>query len=257
MHKRVLFLLVFSVAVLYIDRGSLSIAAPALSSELALSPTQLGMLLSSFFWTYASFGILSGWLVDRYNVNWVFGLAYFVWSAATFWTGFVSSMPSLVFLRLLLGVGESASHPAYSRIIERDFPADRRGLPNALIDAGGKVGPAVGILVGGPLVALYGWRVFFGVLGSVSLVWLIPWSLWAPRYAERKVASSVWSAAERPGVLDILKKRGAWGTFAGNFCCNYAYYFLLTWLPTYLVTERHLSMEMMGVVGWIPFWVAR
>ena len=123
MHKRVLFLLVFSVAVLYIDRGSLSIAAPALSSELALSPTQLGMLLSSFFWTYASFGILSGWLVDCYNVNWVFGLAYFVWSATTLGTGFASSVPSLVFLRLLLGVGESASYPAYSRIIERGLPS--------------------------------------------------------------------------------------------------------------------------------------
>jgi len=254
MHKRVLFLLVFSVAVLFIDRGSLSIAAPVLSSELALSPTQLGMLLSSFFWTYASFGILSGWLVDRYNVNWVLGLAYFVWSAATFGTGFASSLHSLVFLRLMLGVGESASYPAYSRIIERDFPADRRGLPNALIDAGGKIGPAMGILVGGSLVAHYGWRTLFLVLGSGSLVWLIPWSLWAPHDVERKIASTAISVAEGPGVLDILRKRDAWGTFLGNFCCNYAYYFLMTWLPTYLVTERHLSMEMMGVVGSIPFW---
>ena len=86
-RKRVLVLLVFSVGINYIDRGSLSIAAPALSSELALSPSQMGMLLSSFFWTYASLGVLSGWLVDRYNVNWVLGLGFFLWSAATFVTG--------------------------------------------------------------------------------------------------------------------------------------------------------------------------
>src|SRR5215831_9324172 len=165
MHKRTLLLLISSVMVLYIDRGSLSIAAPVLSSELALSPTQLGILLSSFFWSYAPLGILSGWLVDRYSVNWVFGLAYFIWSAATLGTGFASGMSSLIFLRLLLGVGESASYPSYSRIIERDFPPERRGLPNALVDAGAKIGPALGILLGGPLVGHYGWRALFFILG--------------------------------------------------------------------------------------------
>jgi len=254
MHKLTLLLLVSSVMVLYIDRGSLSIAAPVLSSELALSPTQLGILFSSFFWSYAPFGILSGWLVDRYRINWVFGFAYFIWSVATLGTGFASSMSSLIFLRLLLGAGESASYPSYSRIIERDFPADRRGLPNALVDAGAKIGPALGILFGGPLVAHYGWRALFFILGSGSLVWLIPWTFSALRDSEKNTASCALRATGRFGVLDILKQRDAWGTFIGNFCCNYAYYFLLTWLPIYLVTERHLSMEMMGIVGSIPFW---
>src|ERR1700675_3128878 len=76
-------LLAISVFINYIDRGSLSIAAPALKDELRLSPSQLGILLSSFFWTYAGFQILSGWLVDRYNVNWVLAAGFFIWSAAT------------------------------------------------------------------------------------------------------------------------------------------------------------------------------
>jgi MFS transporter, ACS family, D-galactonate transporter len=254
MPKPVLILLVFSVAMLFIDRGSLSIAAPVLSVDLGLSPAQMGVLLSSFFWTYASFGILSGWLVDRYNVNWVLGLAYFVWSVATLVTGFASNLHTLILLRLMLGVGESASYPAYSRIIEQNFPAGRRGLPNALIDAGGKIGPALGLLVGGLLVERYGWRTLFFALGSGSLLWLIPWSLWAPRSERARVSTTVKDVSEGPTLLEILKKRDAWGTFVGNFCCNYAYYFLMTWLPTYLVTERHLSMGMMGVLSSIPFW---
>src|SRR5262245_61263412 len=109
MRIRILLLLVSSVAMLYIDRGNLSVAAPALSSGLGLTPTEMGLLLSSFFWTYAPFGVLSGWLVDRHNVNWVFGLAYFVWSVATLGTGLASGLHSLILLRLMLGVGESAS----------------------------------------------------------------------------------------------------------------------------------------------------
>src|ERR1700675_2359442 len=76
-------LLAVSVFINYIDRGSLSIAAPSLKDELELSPSQIGILFSSFFWTYAGFQILSGWLVDRFNVNWVLATGFFIWSAAT------------------------------------------------------------------------------------------------------------------------------------------------------------------------------
>ena len=64
---RVLSLLVVSVFINYIDRGSLSIAAPLLKDELGLSPAELGLLLSAFFWTYAPFQLVSGWLVDRFE----------------------------------------------------------------------------------------------------------------------------------------------------------------------------------------------
>jgi ACS family D-galactonate transporter-like MFS transporter len=61
-------LLVVSVAINYIDRGNLSVAAPLLKSEMGITPAQLGILLSSFFWTYAAFQLVAGWLVDRFNV---------------------------------------------------------------------------------------------------------------------------------------------------------------------------------------------
>ncbi len=60
-------------------------------------------------------------------------------------------------------------------MIAASFPSDRRGLPNSFIEAGTKLGPAIGTLAGGLLVAHYGWRTMFIVLGLLSLVWLIPW----------------------------------------------------------------------------------
>jgi sugar phosphate permease len=91
----------------------------------------------------------------------------------------------------------------------------------------------------------------FFAMGAGSLLWLIPWALFAPRPAQEV---RVVPTETGPSIWQIAARRDAWGTFIGNFCYTYAYYFLLTWLPSYLVKERHVSLEMMGVLGSIPFW---
>jgi len=246
----VLGLLVLSVAINYIDRGSLSIAAPAMSAELSLSPVEMGVLLSSFFWTYSVCQILSGWLVDRYDVGRILAIGFAIWSAATCGVGLVSTMQGVLLFRLILGAGESVAFPAYSKIITTGFPPHRRGVPNALIDAGLKLGPGLGILLGGLLVARLGWRILFLTLGLGGLLWLVPWLIWMPR---KPVESDNSKLAAGPTVINILRKRDAWGCFIGNFCNNYAYYFLLTWLPSYLVLERKLTMQQMALVSALPY----
>jgi MFS family permease len=249
---RILSLLLISAAMNYIDRGTLFVAAPALTQELSFSPAQMGLLFSSFFWSYAGFLIVAGWLADRYQVGSVLGAGYFVWSLTTVVMGFVSGLQALLLLRLLMGLGQSVSFPVYSRVIAEKFPINQRGLPNAMIDAAVKVGPALSTLVGGVLVARYGWRTMFIVLGGGGLLWLLPWYLWAPQGRSATNPKPV----EGPSILQICQRRDAWGTFVGNFCANYGYYFLLTWLPSYLVTERHLSMRMMAVLASLPFWAS-
>ncbi len=247
---RFLVLLLVSVGINYIDRGNLSVAAPLLSTELSLSPAHLGLLLSSFFWTYALFQVPAGWLVDRFDVSLMYGLGFFLWSFATGLTGFASSFTMLLGLRLLLGIGEAVAFPAYSKIIANHVPETRRGLANAMVDVGTKAGPALGTLIGGLLVANFGWRALFIGLGLGALVWIPPWAVWAPRDRHRVVAHD----PNAPGLLEILRQRSAWGTFVGLFAGNYIWYFMLTWLPSYLVQERHFSLNMMAVLGSVPFW---
>src|SRR6201993_4818589 len=117
----VLVLLGVSVFINYIDRGNLSIAAPMLKDELQISPTQLGILLSAFFWTYACLQPITGWLVDRLNVNWVIAGGFLLWSAATAVTGMVHAFAALFLLRLIVGMGESVAYPSYSKIIALHF----------------------------------------------------------------------------------------------------------------------------------------
>jgi MFS transporter, ACS family, D-galactonate transporter len=125
----VLVLLGISVFINYVDRGNLSIAAPMLKDELGISASQLGVLLSAFFWTYACMQPVSGWLVDRLNVNWAIAGGFFLWSAATAGTGIVHTFAALFVVRLILGIGESAAYPSYSKIIALHFPKSIGGLP--------------------------------------------------------------------------------------------------------------------------------
>src|SRR3974390_3372169 len=173
----VLGLLVLSVILNYIDRSNLSIAAPQLKDELGISAQQLGWLLSAFFWTYAACQIPAGWLVDRFDVKYVFASGFALWSLATAVTGRLHSLAMLFAIRIILGMGESVAFSSYSKILLRLFPEERRGFPNALIAMGLALGPAIGLLFGGELMGRFGWRPFFVVLGLASIVWLLPWML--------------------------------------------------------------------------------
>jgi len=246
----VLGLLVISIGVNYIDRGTLAVASPFLIAELHLTKTQLGALFSTFFWTYALFQLVAGWLVDRYDVRIVLGTGFLFWSAATLLTGLANSFAAIFVLRLLLGMGESVAYPSYSRILAGSFPERHRGTANALIDAGSKCGPALGVFIGGLVVGQFGWRSLFLILGFGGLLWLIPWGIWGPHPATVTLPRK----GDCPGILEILAQRSAWGTFLGLFCVNYAWYFLVFWLPPYLVMERHFTANMMAVFGSMPFW---
>ena len=246
-------LLVALAVINYIDRGSLSVAAPAISAEMHLDAVRMGVLLSAFFWSYAAMPLIAGWLADRFRVFWVLGAGLVVWAAATFYTGLAGGIAALLVCRVVLGAGESVAFPCYSKVIAGNFPIERRGVPNSLIEAATKIGPALGTLAGGILLAHHGWRTLFLLLGAISLLWLIPWIAWGPRTAAPAKPDE---PPASPGAMEIAACRDAWGTFLGNACYTYSYYFLLTWLPSYLIEARHLSTAAMGVWGSIPYFAA-
>jgi MFS transporter, ACS family, D-galactonate transporter len=243
--SRVLVLLGLSIFINYIDRSNLSIAAPLIKDELGISASQLGILLSAFFYTYSCCQLLSGWLVDHFDVKWVFAAGFFLWSGATAVTGIVSSLALLLAVRVILGIGESVAFPSYSKIMALHCPEGRRGVANSIIATGMALGPSFGFFLGGEVVGHYGWRPFFIGLGLGCLLWLVPWVWWMP-------ASKTVPAATRTkgaSTWEILQQRSAWGTCFCLFGVNYYHYFAVTWLPFYLVRERHYSIAQMGKIG--------
>src|SRR6059036_2460980 len=208
----VLTLLFLALFINYIDRGALSIAAPIIKEQFAMSPGKLGVLLSAFFWTYASFLLISGWLADRFDAGYVLAAGFFVWSVATLFTGVLPGFAGLFAMRLLLGAGESTAYPCFSNLLVRHFPERHRGFANAFISVGIAAGPAFGLLLGALLMGRYGWRPYFIALGCAGLLWLPLWLAKMPKMAVTTGTSEGEKLEPGPRMTDILRQRSAWGT---------------------------------------------
>jgi MFS family permease len=245
-------LLAAAVFINFVDRGNLATAAPVLATELHLSATQIGILLSSFYWTYAVSQLGAGWLAERYPVQRVIAAGFALWCVATILTGFASTFAALLALRLILGLGESVAFPCSSKMLAENVSIDRRGRSNGAIAIGLALGPAFGTYVGGMILARYGWRMLFFSLGALSLLWLIPWLTGPARTLPlRRVERT--SDAAGPSFLDIIRKREAIGAGLGHFCANYIFYFVLSWLPYYLVEVRGYSLTRMATIGGLTY----
>jgi len=227
----------------YVDRGSISIAAPLLEKELQLAPAQTFLMLSAFFWAYVPAQPLMGWLADHLGAARVLAAGFALWSVSTFLTGLSAGIVGLVALRLVMGVGESVFYPSALALLAQRVADRHRARATAVVQFGAVVGPALGAFVGGLVMVRYGWRAMCMALGAGSLLWLIPW-MTQLRIPPQKAPSARTSDAA-PSYATILRQRALWGTMVGNFCSNYAFYFVFTALPLYLVHERGLSLTSM------------
>ena len=220
----------------YVDRGALPTAAHHIQQDLHLTFSQLGVLGSAFFWTYALVQIPMGWLAERYGAHRVLAGGLATWALATLLVGVVPGFGMLLVLRLLLGVGESVGFPCMSKILASTVPSQSLGTANGIIAFAYLMGPVVGTFAGGVLMSAYGWRATFVIFGAVSLLWLFPWSRVRVQHRpEEERATQIATTGM------ILKQRALWGTGLGHFSSNYTFYFMLSWLPLYLVHERGFS----------------
>ncbi len=224
----------------YVDRGSLSTAAPLIEKSLHLSPSQLGWVLSAFFWAYVASQPLMGWLADTVGAARVLAAGFLLWSVATFLTGLTGGLVGLVCLRLFMGVGESVTYPCALALLAQRVGDRQRARATSVLQLGGVLGPACGTFIGGLVMYYYGWRAMFMALGLASLLWLPPWSRQLRAAPPPRAAAD--PGAGSPSFRLILRQRALWGVVLGNFCSNYAFYFVFTWLPLYLVHERGLSL---------------
>ena len=244
-----IFLLGAAVFLNYVDRGAIAVAAPLMKGELGLSATTFGVAVSAFFWVYAPVQLVVGWLCDRVSVYRLMAGGIVLWAASTLLMGFVGGFASLLILRVMLGVGESIAFPGTSKIIARHVPVERRGIANAAVAAGIAAGPAVGTLTGGLIVAWWGWRPMFIVFGLATLIWLLPW-----QRKVRTLSTEIGGTKEaHVPVGELVRKWPLWAMSIGHCTSNYVFYFLLAWLPLYLVQSRGFSITQMTMLATLGY----
>jgi MFS family permease len=236
-------LLALALLINYVDRGAVPTAAPLIQDDLGLTEKQLGLLFSAFFWSYALLQLPAGWLAERYGAHRVLAAGLIIWACATMLVGFAHSFAVLLLLRLMLGIGESAGFPSLSKLLASVLPVSSLGKANGIAASGYLFGPAVGAYCGGLIMVHHGWRAAFWVFGACSLLWLLPWS----RVKLPRTVSTV-RAEEGPTLGTLVREPALWGTALGLFSSNYTFYFMLNWLPYYVVRERGFSTAEMATL---------
>jgi len=270
----IVLLLFFNIVVNYIDRINLSVAAPLISKEFHWDPARMGIVFSSFLWTYALMLIPTGWLADKLGSRKVNAGAITIWSVGAMLTGAITSFGNMIAARLVLGAGEAASYPVAGKIVRQWFPASERGIATAIYNGGAYAGPALATPVVAWIVLQAGWRASFVILGALGFVWLCFWlrmfrlpeeCTWLPA-AERDyiienrdnqpAAKPSGSEQLKISVGRLLKQRTMWGLAITQGCAVYNQYLFLTWLPSYLVQARGMRLMKAGIYSALPFLIA-
>jgi ACS family D-galactonate transporter-like MFS transporter len=239
-----------AIALNYVDRGAVSVAAPLIQAELGLSATGYGLVVSAFFWTYVPALLLAGWLADRVSVHRLMAVGVGIWAMATLLTGFAGGLFGLLLFRVLMGVGEGVAFPCGSKMLAA-VPEARRGTANIALAAPLAIGPLVGTLLGGLILTHLGWRPMFLIFGVMTLLWLIPW-------ARVRAPAPVAAAAPMPlpvAYPELLANRRLWVMSALHFSSTYALYFVLAWLPLYLVKVRGYDIGQMALLTGLFYFV--
>jgi MFS family permease len=172
--------------------------------------------------------------------------AFLLWSLASSAIGLAQGLAGILFLRLLLGLAESIGPIASMTYIRRNFSGAESGLPIGIYIAGQNLGPAAGTLLGTQLIATLGWRAMFIITGLGALVWLPGWLWFAPRDDGRAPGTTHVSAPVPWN--QIIGMRAFWAMTMTSFLSSYYWYFVLTWVPTYLTSSRGFSTTEMGRV---------
>ena len=249
--------------VAYVDRVNISVAAPLIKKDLALTPIELGLIFSAFAYPYAAMQIAGGWAADRFGPRLVLAALSLLWAAGTILTGVSRSVASFVAFRLLVGIGEGGAFPTATRAFTWWLPVRERGFAQGLTHSFARLGGAVTPPIVLAITTRYGWRASFIILGAASLAWTAVW-----------IASFRDTPDAHPWVTDVelsVIRAGAespresreptpWRQIAGrmwlvtlvDFCYGWSLWVFLTWLPSYLADARGFRLDQMAIMTTLP-----
>jgi len=259
-RRIVLFFAVTLAIITYVDRVCISQAAPAMQEDLGLTKIQMGYAFTAFGWAYALFEIPGGWLGDRIGPRKVLMRVVGMWSLFTVATGWAWNLWSLVVSRFFFGMGEAGCFPNITKAFTNWFPSAERVKAQGILWLSARWGGAFTPLIVGWMLASGGegkfglglhYRWVFLIFGLLGVVWALSFYRWFRDYP--KDHPSV-SAAELAVIGEtqhsgdhsmpwgkLFASRTVWMLWAQYFFMSYAWYFYITWFPTYL-KEQFTSM---------------
>src|ERR1700732_3191097 len=169
----VLLLLCLMYLITYLDRVSISNAAPLISHEFGFSKATMGVIFSAFVWAYALFQVPGGWLGDRFGPRKVLTIIMAYRAVIAALTTRAMGFSSFWAVRFMLGVGEAGAFPTATRAMQMWFPRKERGFVQGVSHAASRLGAAIGPPLAVAIMIHYGWRSVFYVISLLSLLWSV------------------------------------------------------------------------------------
>ncbi len=258
---KIVFLLFLLIAVCILDRQILSVVAPVLSASLHLSNSEYGVILFCFLAGMTVGQIPVGLMIDRIGARRGFVVIFCVWSLASIGHAFMHNVAEFSALRFMLGLAECGAYSGGTKVIAQWFPPEDRAFAAGIFNSGS----LAGAVVAPPLIVFlmlhFGWRVSFVVPSLTGLLWIIPWlrTYWEPwrhprvQYEHSLQAAPALGKLAAPSILHLLTFPAVWGAILMRAFASPVTNFYWYWLPQYLRHQRGMSMAMVGLSAWLPF----
>jgi ACS family hexuronate transporter-like MFS transporter len=260
-------ILFLATAINYIDRQTLSVLAPLLRDRFRMTNTDYANVLNSFLVAYTIMYALGGRIMDWLGTRLGMALHVLWWSVAECLHALLRTATQLGVARVFLGMGEAGEIPGSEKVIAECFPASERSLAISIFLTGATVGATIAppLVVG--MTTMWGWRFSFVASGMLGFLWIVVWLVVFSQPARRREAGLLVANAKpaNPGPpkndrplpwFRLFTYRATWGVMAGRFFLDATWFFYLFWLPEFLTRQKGLSLQMIGMVAWIPFLAA-
>lgn len=250
----------------YLARSTLSVAAPTLKTEFAMSTEQYSWVVLAFQASYTVMQTVAGAVLDALGTRVGFFVFAVGWALGNMAHAFSTGWMSLAFFRSLLGATEAAAIPAGTKTVSQWFPPKERPLATSLF----QMGTSVGNMIAPPLVAFcilaWNWQAAFLVTGALSLVWAGLW--WFgyrdpavhPRLSQDErdtiVAMNQPDATKPATKAQVLRSRSFWAIAVPRFLAEPAWQTFNFFIPLYLVAVWKLDLKSIALWGWMPFLAA-
>ena len=252
---------------LYVDRACIATAKESITSDLDLTDTQWGWVMSAFALGYAFFQTPTGAIADRFGPRILLSSVVVLWSLFTGLTGMVRGFVSLFAVRLLFGAGEAGAFPGMARAVYSWIPMSERGLAQSINFSGSRLGAAFAMPLVTWLLVTTGWRIMFLILMGVGFVWAVFWFLW---FRNEPTQHPGISDTEKRFILDQRQQSDAvqkqhipfllmarspnmWMVMIQYFCSNFTFFFALSWLFPHLKKTYGLDTMQTGLFTSAPF----
>ncbi|WP_407308965.1 MFS transporter [Desulfosporosinus sp. SB140] len=236
----------------YFDKAAINIALLPIAKEFGLKTTEMGIVMSSFFVSYAVMVLVGGYLADKYGAKKVIVLSLVAWSILTGTTGLAWSLVSLAVIRFFFGFAE-ASFPPASTVMVRDlFPMEGRAKAKSFIVSSAMLGSAVGSIAIGILCAKFGWRIGFWLLSGISIL-VVPILLYVGRGLQPKVVLKEKTKTDKALLFDVIKIPIVWKTIVIQICVGVFSWGMTSWMPYYWVTVKGLKLASVGFATAVPY----